>query len=192
MYIIGLSGKAGSGKDTVGKIMHDLWGYYPLPLSLMVKLDAISKWGISYEAAFIKKPPAVRKLLQEIGTENGRDQYGKEMWIRGTHAFAKWINETWGIDKFVITDIRFINELEYLKDTGSKVIRVIADATLHETFGLKGNAARHISETELDSVPITDYDATIFNEFNKFEYLQEQVEDALIKITWGMHKGESQ
>ena len=184
MRIIGLAGKSGNGKDVVGKMMHDFWGYHPLPLSLQVKLDAVSKFGLTYDEIFVTKPPHARRLLQEIGTERGRMVYGVDMWISATFAFAQWMSDNWGIHKFVITDVRFQNELNYLKEHDMPVFRVIADATINDTFGLKGDAARHSSETDLDHIPVTMYDGIIYNQYNRYDNLQDQLENILSTLAW--------
>jgi len=183
MYIVGLSGKSGHGKDYIAKIMQDLWGYYPLPLSLQVKIDAISKFGATYEEVFITKPPHIRELLQKIGTDNGRDFYGKDMWINATYAFAQWANDVWGINKFVLPDIRFANELQFLKQTENFVIRIIADEKIRTKFGLKGPAAHHSSEIELDNTPFDQFDGIIYNQFDNREDVQDQLEVILTNLT---------
>jgi len=179
MYIIGLSGKSGHGKDYVARILFDMWGYYPLPFALIVKLDAISKFGATYEETFITKPPHTRQLLQKVGTESGRQFYGDGVWVTATLTVARWMEEMWGINKFCIPDVRFKNEMGVLQSNKHKVFHVIGDSTIQTKFGLTGEAARHASEVDLDDVTITTWDGVIINEYGKRDKVIDQLERLL-------------
>lgn len=179
MYIIGLCGKSGHGKDYAANIMYDLWGYHILPLALPVKLDAIAKHKQTYKKVFETKPPTTRKLLQQLGTEKGRDVFGEDVWLRYTFAMAKWASQNWGVNKFVISDVRFKNEFDALKAWGAPVYRIIGDAVIKEKFGLKGDAANHLSETDLDDVALQEYDALIYNTYGDRKGLILQLENHL-------------
>jgi hypothetical protein len=182
--MIGLSGKSGCGKDYTAKMMYNIWGYYPLPLALCVKLDAVSKCGISYTEAFISKPPKVRQLLQKIGTDDGRLVYGEDMWINATMAAAQWFNDNWGIYKFVLPDVRFKNEMRALQNNGHKVVRIIPDNQLREKYGLTGEASQHQSETDLDDVFNSEFDGIVYNAYGDDINLQIQIENMLTNIKW--------
>jgi len=82
--IIGLSGRAGSGKDEVAKVLVDLYGYKriafadairdalyelnPLVSDRIRVADLVDEYGWD----FAKKNFEVRRLLQVFGTEVGR------------------------------------------------------------------------------------------------------------------------
>jgi len=185
MQIIGLSGKSGSGKDHVANIMANLWDYHLLPLSLPVKLDAIAKYGCTYAEVFDDKPTEIRNLLQQIGTEDGRDVFGEEVWIYYTLSMAKWMSQNWGIQKFVIPDIRFQNELKFLTQLGYPVFRIVSDKVLQDMYGLTGASADHVSETQLDKIPASYFTGVFYNEYDKLDELTLQIETALTSLTWG-------
>ena len=78
--VIGLSGKAGSGKDYVAKtcFVQDR-GFKNVSLAWHFKIECISRGHATYEEVFVTKPPRVRKLLQILGTEEGRDVWGNDI-----------------------------------------------------------------------------------------------------------------
>ena len=146
--IIGLAGKAGSGKDEVAKILIDLYGYKriafadairdalyelnPLVADRLRVTDLVDEYGWD----FAKKNPEVRRLLQIFGTEVGRKQFGEDVWVE------KVIFDLDIGDKVVITDVRFGNEHYAIKWNHGEVWRV-------ERPNLEP-VADHISEHALD------------------------------------------
>lgn len=76
----------------------------------------------------------IRRLLQRIGTEVGRDLIAKDVWLKELDKVDT--------SKIVVTDARFLNELDYLKHKGAFVIRVHRDGF--------GPANDHSSEVEID------------------------------------------
>jgi hypothetical protein len=100
-----------------------------------------------------------RLLLQLLGTECGRNIIHPNIWINAlfskykqTIPFDKIFkqsdieeNSNWGFPNWIITDVRFINEVEAIKERGGIVIRV-NNPNVESTD-------RHISETELDNYP---------------------------------------
>ena len=147
--IIGLSGKAQAGKDTVAAILVEDYGSTRLAFADVIKaavymLDPIiSLSGLrlqhlvdtnGWEAA--KQFPEVRRLLQVFGTEVGREMIDPQIWIELT------MNGIKASGNFVISDVRFRNEAEEIKYQGGQVWR-ITRAVNEINF--------HRSETELDS-----------------------------------------
>jgi hypothetical protein len=172
--IIGLNGVARSGKDTVAGILHDLYGYEIITdedgasgfsvmlnkalraLDPVVTLERVATGEFSqaryadilnamgYEAA--KEIPEVRRLLQAMGTEVGRNLLGADIWV---DALFKNLPR----EKVAITNVRFPNEYEAVKSRGGVVWRV-------DRPGFEA-ANGHISDTALDGYS---FDAHIYNE----------------------------
>ena len=159
-YLIGLAGKAGAGKNTVGDILHQMYNYTQLAFAdalkaQMVALDPwvavygdrpyrLSELGLSLEEAKVKYPE-VRRLLQRLGTEAGRDMFGQNIWVdRAFETMDKSPQNEW-----VITDVRFRNEVEAIHAAGGLVFRVVRDLG-HDL----GSNTAHKSETELDDVDL--------------------------------------
>lgn len=152
--IIGLSGVAQAGKDTVGQLLVDHYGftrfafadalkelYYnvdPLVTPHAHVSEIVDELG--WEAA--KTYPEVRRGLQRLGTEGGRSVLGENIWV--DVLFSRLDRDE--NSNFVITDMRFPNEAEAIsaRDDGWTV-RVV-----RESAGLAGVAGRHVSETALD------------------------------------------
>lgn len=133
--IIGLLGPAGSGKDTVREILAK-HGYYGLafadPIREMLKpLLLACGVDLSYMTArHLKEQPmpvlgvSYRQLAQTLGTEWGRAQ-GPDFWLRIAAASMMEVSiSTFGPPLFVISDVRFPNEAEWIRNLGGQVWRI--------------------------------------------------------------------
>lgn len=155
--VIGLSGKAGSGKDFLATRAVVPYGFVPLALANQFKVSAVIKRGLPFDQVFgpTPKSPDTRDILQKMGTEFGRDNFGEDVWCRALELWMLYMVEH-GVDRFVITDVRFINEVEWIYGLGGEVFRITGrgGAETEET-------QQHISETELDGYD--DWSAVIDN-----------------------------
>lgn len=161
LEVIGLSGKAGSGKDFLAtQVLIPFYGYKQYALAWPLKALAYARLGdMPYNDVYKIKPPAVRKMLQQLGTEGGRDVYGDDYWTNQAYAWMRTLAETGYGNKFVITDVRFPNEAEFVRSLGGKVIRLEFGPGRHSV--LSGEAAQHVSETALDNY--SKFDAKLLN-----------------------------
>jgi hypothetical protein len=176
--IVGLSGKAGSGKDYIAaNFIRPKFGYYPFSLSWHLKVNVVNINNFSYEDVFYIKPPEVRSTLQFEGTEVYRAQCGEDIWINKMFTWFRVLHESWGINKFVVTDVRFPNEVMAIKNHGGSVIRIVADSRCGGT-NLTDTARVHSSETSLDGYPLDSYDAVLYNEVHN----EHRVEQDLVEI----------
>jgi hypothetical protein len=154
--IIGLHGKAGSGKDFIANAC--LGDYFKFALANHFKIDVVRKYLFTYEEVFDTKPAHVRHRLQQIGTEENRDVYGADTWVDAAETWLHSIYKANSIDKFVIADIRFDNEAEWIKRKGGIVIRVDSN---RNRSGMDEKALQHsseagVSEHLIDHVVIND------------------------------------
>lgn len=219
--LIGISGRAGSGKDTVGAIIqyltatdtsdkalgfiklgYDIKGHHNSTFEVKKfagKLKTIASllsganiedfenqefkkgrmtadWGMTY-----------REFLQKLGTEAMRDGLHENVWVNALFADYKrpshWENrfydeinkkglagreEVWGdYPNWIITDMRFPNEMEAIEERGGITIRV-------ERPG--ADVGTHPSETALDDA---EFHYTIEND-GTLEELIEKVKKVLL------------
>lgn len=154
--ILGLSGYARSGKDTVAEYLVENYGFVRMAFAdpmrealahlnpwidfggLRIPLSEalrITNWdGIKDEST------EIRSLLQRMGTEVGRNMFGEHFWV--DYAINKAVDS--GHERIVFSDVRFPNEVDGIKSfDGNKVWRIDRPGT--------EPANDHISEHALDN-----------------------------------------
>lgn len=156
--VIGLSGYARSGKDAVGSVLSDLYGYQRLSFAdnlrhALYRLNPLVAVGVDEVRSLrdlvdslgweriknVSDPEyGPRPLLQRLGTEVGRQMFGENFWVEQT---MKTITSQ-PDEHFVITDVRFPNEGRAVLDQGGFVVRV-------ERPGIEATNG-HASETAMD------------------------------------------
>jgi phosphomevalonate kinase len=177
--IIGISSKMGCGKDFISEhyiipFLENKLKLKTLQISLadQIKVNAMTKEGISYEDVFIKKNEKTRKLLQKEGTELGRNVLGKDIWIQYYQNWVK-IFEKRGIRAITTCDIRFKNEFEWFKSQKNTfLIRINAPKRNHTRLLQESNGkddiykilSNHISECDLDDIKDNQFDFVIKND----------------------------
>jgi ABC-type dipeptide/oligopeptide/nickel transport system ATPase component len=163
--IIGISGKIGSGKDTVAREIMKAFPEYSFNrksfgynvkktvglltgidlrtiLSRKIKSEYISEWGMT-----------VGELFQCVG--NGlREKTKDDAWIYSLFNNVK--NE----ENIIITDVRYLNEAESILNRGGYLIRLKGDPK--EVGKNDKRSITHVSEIELDN-------------FDKFDIVYENV-----------------
>jgi len=142
--IIGVSGYARSGKDTVGQILVANHQFHRHAFADKLKqlairiddhvADAVAANG--WEDA--KSDPYVRGLLQRLGVA-ARDTIADDIWVT-----ALFGDLDFGL-RHVITDVRFINEADTIREAGGYVWRVNRPG-VHAVNS-------HVSEHQLDDYP---------------------------------------
>ena len=163
--VVGLSGYARAGKDTVAEVIVSRHGFargsFAAALKrVLVALDPIVLDGrrlseidgaveqtpsgpVLAEAA--KEMPEVRRLLQRLGTDAGRSVLGKDVWVNAL------LERPPG--RLVLSDCRFPNEADAIRSRGGVVLRVNRPGV--------GPINDHESETALDGYR---FDAVIDND----------------------------
>lgn len=172
--IIGLHGMAGSGKDFIAENCLVPIGYFRFALATHFKIDVVRKDIFTYEEVFYTKPAHVRHRLQQIGTEEGRDVFGEDVWCNAAEAWLHNINKSNNINKFVIADIRFDNEAKWIKNHGGIVIKIESNRS---RSGMDDQAKKHSSEAGL-SDHLVDY-VVINDEGTDVSSLQWQINTIL-------------
>lgn len=169
MKIIGLMGKAYSGKTTIAKHLEKL-GFKRLAFADTLKDIAIAYFNLTPEEVYIQKSELARTILQGLGSVI-RDMFDEEFFIREIAMKMKYS----GYDCFVIDDIRLAEEAEFIKSLGGAVIKVECP---NSPLELTNDQQVHITE-QIDAIP---YDHLISAEYGCMAKLEEGIE-AIIETT---------
>ena len=169
----------GCGKDYIcnNMIIPILRGknknYLQVAFADQIKINLMTKKNIAFEDVYIDKTHETRKLLQTEGTENGRDCLDENIWINYLH---NWLTlyESRGVEYFICTDVRFLNEVEYIKKYGGILIKIDAPKRnlkrlLSESRGdnkIMESIMKHKSECDLDGLSDDSFDIIINNDTN--------------------------
>jgi len=177
--IVAVSGKKRHGKDVIASALVSELGFTQVAFAAQLKaavyaLDPVvtrpggplaRAWSwlrsggrpvrvtqvvdsLGWEAAK-DRYPEVRRLLQRMGTEVGRDLFGADFWVDQALAAADRID-----GPVVISDTRFVNEARAVHAHGGIVVRVNRPSVAsHDT---------HVSETALDD--FDGFDAVLVND----------------------------
>ena len=156
MKIIGITGKAGSGKDTFAAFLIEALSnsgkrVFTDQLAAPIKMAVAGILDVDVstieERAFkeaslldnYELDTSPRKMLQTLGTEWGRG-IDEEIWLKLLMPRLEEYEEN-GADYCIITDVRFSNEQEWFENMGGSLIHI------HRP--LAQEVAGHISESGL-------------------------------------------
>ncbi len=182
--IIGISGKLGSGKSYISeqiknrflehnfieksfaynlkKIVSILTGIDINTITTReIKQKYLQEWGMT-----------VGEMFQKVGTDCMRNHLNNNVWIIST--FSKYTEE----QNWIISDVRFINEADYIKKLGGILIRLEGDPQ-----NIRQNDPRnsnHPSEKELDN--FNNFDMTLLtsaeaNIDNLINYIEQKINE---------------
>jgi phosphomevalonate kinase len=178
MFIIGIAGKMGSGKDYIASkyiipYVENILKHKILQLSLadQIKVNVMTKLNKSFDEVYINKTDETRCLLQREGTELGRDLLGDDIWIK---YLSNWIKvfKNRGIDTIILADLRFKNEIDWIKSQNGLVIKVVASKRNNQrlinecnnNIEIFNKLKNHISECDLDDLNESNFDFIIKND----------------------------
>ena len=149
--IIGIAGRARSGKDTIANFILTMQGGYRYsfadPIRNMLKALGIDLshpyWLENKENIIPVLGASPRRLMQTLGTEWGRKLINPDLWlIMATQHFAQ---QGPGM---IIADIRFENEAKWVRNNGGIVIHV-------DRPNIQ-KVEDHVSEQGIEFNPLTD------------------------------------
>jgi len=164
--IIGLSGKLGAGKNYIAeKIIAPYFtnNYNILIIGFgdQVKQELYARDPeLTYDLLYDYKTHETRQKLQQYATENGRDKYNEDMWIRGLDMQIETFQRRSCKDTLIIVcDVRFINEADYIKSKQGLLFRIEAPLRTQSRYWNEagGNLqihqliSNHASEKNLDN-----------------------------------------
>ncbi len=171
MRIVAFSGKIGSGKDYLSEELQRISRFFGFNTQIIAFADYLKittrvKDKISHERLFYEKDEESRRILQTRGMIERKDN--DNIYVDVMECLLK-IAEDRNMDFVIISDLRFENEFEFLRNRKqhhpSTLIRIEApQRTLKKIKDeCKGdetkvlNISSHISETSLDKENTFDY-----------------------------------
>ena len=127
MQIIGFAGRKGSGKDTCADFLVNELGFQKQAFAAPLKnfcqqlflLTDDQLWGDKRDIIDTRYQLTPRQLLQKFGTDFIRDQVSPTFWV---DRFADWCKQQ--SQSIVVSDVRFDNEVNIIKQLGGRVYRV--------------------------------------------------------------------
>lgn len=117
-FVIGVTGKARSGKDTLSEHLYTRLGFdcnraaFADPVKDMLRAIGIDDIEGYKEEVHPLLGVTSRKMMQTLGTEWGREAIGGDTWINLTKEKGK------GKKFLVISDVRFENEANFVRENG--------------------------------------------------------------------------
>jgi hypothetical protein len=165
--IIGIAGPAGSGKDTVADyIISQRPEYVKMsfadPIKEMLfkglKLMRSQLHGSDKEEMDARYERTPRYIMQSLGTDWGRKMIHPDIWVNAM--YSRVIGPT------VISDVRFENEAEFIRQQG----------TLIHIMGRKASVRSHASE---DGVKFKDGEDILLRNDSDLRHLYALVNDVV-------------
>ncbi len=174
--LIGVSGKMGTGKDYfvenyIKPYIENTVKEKCLVLSFadMLKINLMVHHNVQLNELYGHKTPKIRELLQQEGTEKGRNIHGEDIWIRYVKSWSE-LYMSRGIKYIIIPDVRFKNEYQFIKDNNGIVFRMHApnrnNKRLLEENNNNYDIKNHQSEIDLDDI---EFEIIIENDNNYSE-----------------------
>ena len=206
--IIGISGFQGAGKDTVADYLQNIYGFKRDSFAATLK-DAVAAvfgwdrellegrttesraWREQVDAWWANRlnmPNLTPRLVLQLwGTEVARRAFHDDTWIASLeNKLSKAHND------IVITDVRFPNEIQAVRNAGGVVIRVVRGpepAWYH--LAINANSGGQIAKEMLADVGVhpsewawigTKFDAVIDNNADGLDPLFAQVKDLVLSL----------
>lgn len=149
MKLIGLVGFKQSGKSTAAQYLQNKYGFvrhnmkdaliaeikqnFPDLLRAIADIEYTEQFAGQIDALFVNKPPLMRALMVNYGTEVRRRQ-DKNYWVKA------WLATPVFQNNIVTDDVRFLNESQAIKRNGGMLIRIVRTDII--------TGGDHSSETE--------------------------------------------
>lgn len=147
MDLIAICGKKYNGKDTVANYLCDHYGYTKLSFADAIKnsvqcifgFSDAQLWGDEKEIIDDYWRISPREILQYFGTECMRDCFGAHfphisdnIWVMAIERKISQLSHN-GTSKIVIADLRFDNEMDFIKKYNGTVIKVTRNIANRDT-----------------------------------------------------------
>ncbi len=184
MQVIGLLGHQGVGKNYIAEVilpkLLSQKNTVVLAFADHFKIDCITKHNAEFDKVYGEKDFETRKLLQKVGTEEGRNIYGYDIWVKTLNNWIKVLNSR-GVQRFIISDVRFQNEAEWIKSINGYIIKINAPQRYQKRLEIETNnnldkineIISHPSEVGIDKLTL--YDLLVNNDYS--DNIEEQIKN---------------
>jgi hypothetical protein len=159
MRLIGIAGKAGSGKDTVADYLKKHHNFESVAYADPIRAGMRAIFGLRdvhfqhpcKEIVIAEYGKSPRQMMQTLGTDWARNLVNNDLWLilagkRISALHEQHIN-------VVVTDVRFENEANYIRKQGGEVWHISRSAagTPHTHASEAGIAFNGVSDSALDN-----------------------------------------
>ena len=153
MKLIGITGKARSGKDTIAGRLYARYAFTRIAFADPLKLAAQQMFGLSQDQTWGDELKEVviphwgmspRQIFQLLGTEAAKPVFGDDFWVKRWSLTYNIFRNT---DDIVVPDVRVDVEANALRALGGVIIEV------RRGTGLVGSTGEHVSERGISSLP---------------------------------------
>lgn len=144
MKLIGICGKAQSGKDTLAGYLCSQYGFARIAYADPLKMAAQDMFGLTHDQTWKDELKEVvipywnktpRQIFQLLGTEASKPVFGDDIWTK------RWyLSYMQASQPVVVTDVRFDVEYQQIKSLGGVILKVVRGQ------GLQGVEGQHASE----------------------------------------------
>lgn len=164
MTVVGFTGLKRHGKNTAANTLIDegfLEVKFAEPLKLMLRtylgyfgldgdeIDEIMEGSLKEEPCQFFGGRSARHAQQTLGTEWGRELICSDLWTSAAYYRMRSLYSSQrNVPGFVVTDVRFKNEAEFIRSLNGKLVRVVRPSLLNGVVDL------HPSETEIMNLQV--------------------------------------
>ena len=184
MAVIGVGGKKRHGKDTFADALGDSWVKVEMSSPLFEALSVLDPYVGSFprvrrvtawlrwllrgghqrfsdvlqdvggDTVRVKEHPEVRRLLQVLGTDVGRNMVGEDVWVNMMVARVQQLTqEGWNV---VVTGVRFPNELAAIQKLDGYTVWVERPGFGEDTDVNSSHVSEHaLTSRDFDTVVAT-------------------------------------
>jgi hypothetical protein len=179
--LIGITGLAGSGKDTLADYLVRQQGFAKYMMAARMKAALAKRFNVPldyFEDRQLKEEGhdrfgyrageseyfSIRSWAQWLGTEFGRDMFGEDCWVelmeqewrRNTHPTLEGTHSPF---RMVVSDVRFDNEARRIQYLGGVVIRVVRPSVkpVNAHVSEAGVSDQYVNVEVVNSVDIVSY-----------------------------------
>lgn len=159
MKLIGITGKARTGKDTCAAFLVSRYGFKRVAFADPVRLAAQQVFGLTEDETWgdaLKEVPipywgiSPRQMFQKLGTEGVRNVFGPDTWVKRWEREYDSLSATRDV---VVTDVRFDNEAKRIRAKGGIIVKLLREDA--------ADVSRHSSE---NGISVLDCDVVITND----------------------------